>query len=41
MISKKSKKPFGLGRLISNNIKCIEDGAFIEGKRHGLFRIID
>ena len=40
MIKKESNQPFGLGRLISNNLESIEEGVFKEGKRNGLFRII-
>jgi hypothetical protein len=44
MLSKQSKKPSGLGRLINislENYKNIQEGFFIEGKRQGLFRILD
>ncbi len=44
MLSKKSKQPSGLGRLIKTsleNYKNIQEGFFIEGKRQGLFRILD
>ncbi len=44
MLSKQSKQPSGLGRLINTsleNYKNIQEGFFIEGKRQGLFRILD
>jgi hypothetical protein len=41
-LSKQSKKPSGLGRLIKTRESfSIQEGFFIDGKRSGLFRILD
>jgi hypothetical protein len=41
-LSKQSKKPSGLGRLIKTRENfSLQEGFFIDGKRSGLFRILD
>ena len=42
ILSKQSKRPSGLGRLIKTRESfSIQEGFFIDGKRSGLFRILD